>query len=170
MTTKPFSIDAEAHFSVWDAARGSGRPVFAFDHGQADSLARSLRANLKPGQRPLLLSDGVFPISGEIAPVPDYLTVLQDYAGALLVLDDAHATGVIGEKGQGTLEYYGLQGERCYTAHTMSKALASCGGLIADGSELIDKLEANSKIWVATSPPPLPLSRRRCLRFRLASR
>jgi glycine C-acetyltransferase/8-amino-7-oxononanoate synthase len=104
----------------------------------------------------LVISDGVFPISGEIAPVPDYVQVLESYDGAILCLDDAHATGVIGEKGQGTLEYYGLQGERRYTAYTLSKALAGHGGIIAGDAALIERLGRNSTVPVAASSSPLP--------------
>jgi 8-amino-7-oxononanoate synthase len=105
-----------------------------------------------------VMSDGVFPISGEIAPVPDYVEVLSAYEGAILCLDDAHATGVIGEKGQGTLEYYGVQGERRHTSHTLSKALGGHGGVIAGEASLIEKLARNSTVPGAASPASLPVA------------
>jgi glycine C-acetyltransferase/8-amino-7-oxononanoate synthase len=149
-------VDQDSHFSVWDGVRTAGIPVTPFQHLDPDDLASCCRANLKPGERPLVISDGVFPVSGEIAPVPDYVQALGPYDGAILCLDDAHATGVIGEKGQGTLEYYGLQGRGRYTTYTLSKALAGHGGVIADEATVLDKLARNSTVPGATSPSPLP--------------
>jgi 8-amino-7-oxononanoate synthase len=149
-------VDEDSHFSVWDGARTVDVPVTPFRHRDPEDLATRCRTSLKPGERPLVISDGVFPISGEIAPVPDYVQVLESYDGAILCLDDAHATGVIGEKGQGTLEYYGLQGERRYTAYTLSKALAGHGGIIAGDAALIERLGRNSTVPVAASSSPLP--------------
>jgi 8-amino-7-oxononanoate synthase len=149
-------VDHVSHFSVWDGVRTAGVPVTPFRHGDAEGLAACCRAKLKPGERPLVISDGVFPISGEVAPVPDYVQALAPFDGAILCLDDAHATGVIGEKGQGTLEYYGLQGQGRYTTYTLSKALAGHGGVIAGDATLIEKLVRNSTVPGATSPSPLP--------------
>jgi len=149
-------VDEVSHFSVWDGARTAAVPLTPFRHGDAEDLAAWCRAKLKPGERPLVISDGVFPISGEVAPVPDYVQALEPFDGAILCLDDAHATGVIGEKGQGTLEYYGLQGPGRYTTYTLSKALAGHGGIIAGDAALIEKLARNSTVPGATSPSPLP--------------
>lgn len=149
-------VDEVSHFSVWDGARTAAAPLTPFRHGDAEDLAACCRAKLKPGERPLVISDGVFPISGEVAPVPDYVQALEPFDGAILCLDDAHATGVIGEKGQGTLEYYGLQGPGRYTTYTLSKALAGHGGIIAGDAALIEKLARNSTVPGATSPSPLP--------------
>ncbi len=99
-------VDAAAHFSVWDAVRAARVPAVAFGHGDAADLARQLRDQLRPGERPLVISDGVFPVSGEIAPVPEYVAVLAEYPAAILCLDDAHATGVLGAGGRGTAEYW----------------------------------------------------------------
>ena len=89
-------VNEAAHASVWSGARAAGVPVTSFRHLAADDLASQCRARLQPGQRPLVISDGVFPISGEIAPVPAYAEALRGYAGATLCLDDAHAGGVLG--------------------------------------------------------------------------
>ncbi len=151
-------VDEDSHFSVWDGARTVDAPITRFRHRDPGDLAARCRDSLEPGERPLVISDGVFPISGEIAPAPDYVQVLKAYDGAILCLDDAHATGVIGEKGQGTLEYYGLQGERRYTAYTLSKALAGHGGIIAGDAALIEKLGRNSTVPIAASPSPLPVA------------
>lgn len=158
-------VDSAAHFSVYDGVHTVGLPVTPFRHRDADDLADKCRTHLRPGERPLVISDGVFPVSGEIAPVPDYLAVLAAYPGAILCLDDAHATGVIGEQGQGTWEYWAGQGQippnresgvRVFTAHTLSKALGGHGGVIAGDAAFIEQLRQRSTTPGATSPPPLP--------------
>jgi glycine C-acetyltransferase/8-amino-7-oxononanoate synthase len=158
-------VDEWSHFSVRDAVQAVGMPSVTFHHLDAADLAARLRAHLKPGERPLVISDGVFPISGDIAAVPDYAAALEPYIGAILCLDDAHATGVIGPKGQGTAEYWadsqGLRnpsGLRICTAHTFSKALGCHGGVIAGSAELIGKLRRNASAFVAHSPSPLPVA------------
>jgi 8-amino-7-oxononanoate synthase len=152
-------VDSASHFSVWDGARTAGLPVTPFRHLDEEDLAARCQAELKPRERPLLLSDGVFPVSGEIAPLPGYLSALRQYDGALLCLDDAHATAVIGERGQGTAEHWGIKAEegvRCHTAHTLSKALGGHGGVISGPAAFIETLSGNSPAPGAASPSPLP--------------
>lgn len=153
-------IDEDAHYSLRDAARAATAPLVPFRHLQADDLAAQVRAHLQPGERPLLLSDGVFPISGEIAPLPDYVQVLAAYKGALICLDDAHAAGVLGPNGRGTLEYWqegaDLAGQGVFTTATLSKALGGFGGVIAGSAAWVDKLKQNASAYVAASPAPLP--------------
>lgn len=156
-------VDDAAHFSVRDGARIAGTPVSTFRHLDAADLAAQLRRQLRPGERPLVISDGVFPISGEIAPLPEYAAVLQDYAGAIVVLDDAHATGVLGAQGRGTVEHWGdvrgyhaPPGLRVCSAHTLSKALGSHGGLIAGDAGTIAQLRREAAAFGAASPSPLP--------------
>ena len=153
-------IGESAHYSLWDAARTSAAPLVPFRHLQADDLAGQLRSHLRPGERPLLLSDGVFPISGEIAPLPDYAQALSGYDGALLCLDDAHAVGVLGPNGRGTLEHWqqqtDLSGPNILTTATLSKALAGFGGVIAGPAALVAKLRRGAPAYVGASPAPLP--------------
>lgn len=154
-------VDAAAHFSVWDGARTVGAPMHPFAHLDAGDLAAQLRAHLRPGERPLVLSDGVFPISGEIAPAPAYAAVLAEREGAILCLDDAHATGVIGEHGRGTGEYWGDRipaALRLYSAHTLSKALGCAGGVCAADAALIARLRRDAAAFGATSPAPLAVA------------
>lgn len=162
-------VDAAAHFSVWNAARAARKPVHAYRHLDAAHLAAVLRRRLRPGERPLLLTDGVFPISGEVAPLPLYEEVLGNYESALVFLDDAHATGVLGAHGRGTLDYWLTGGEiqrpagsgvaeiAVYSAHTLSKAIGGHGGVIAGDAALSARLHA-IPTSVAASPPPLPVA------------
>lgn len=164
-------VDEAAHFSVRDSVGITGAAVIAFRHLDSADLARQLRTQLRPGERPLVISDGVFPVSGEIAPVPEYVKVLAEYAGAILCLDDAHATGVLGTCGRGTAEYWeqGLAGlatsaklptltPRVFSAHTLSKALGCHGGVIAGDAALVERLWAKAAAFGATSPSPLPVA------------
>lgn len=150
-------VDEAAHFSLWDAAHGSGLPMVPFHHLDAEDLRRQIALHLRPGERPLVLSDGVFPISGEIAPLPDYLHIIAEYEG-LVALDDAHGVGVLGANGRGTPDYWGVNNARCLTTATLSKALGGYGGFLADRQARIQHWLAHSAVYVATSPPPLPIA------------
>ncbi len=147
-------IDSSAHFSMWDAAYATNLPITPFHHCRPESLEKRLRVELKPQERPLLLSDGVFPISGEIAPLPDYLKLIKPYHG-VIYLDDAHSVGVLGENGRGTPEYFGIQDASCRTCATLSKALGGYGGLIFGSADWVDRIDRNSRVCAGASPPPL---------------
>lgn len=152
-------VDDASHSSIWSGARSTGAPVVAFRHIQPDDLAARLSQQLRPGQRPLVIGDGVFPISGEIAPVPAYVEVLEPYPGATLCLDDAHATGVLGANGRGTSEHWmlgGTQSVQVVAVHTLSKALGGFGGILAGSAELVDHLARRAAAYGGASPPPLP--------------
>lgn len=161
-------IDRAAHYSLWDGAHSTGKPLTSFEHGDPQSLRERLRSELRPGERPLVLSDGVFPISGEIAPLDAYLAVLADFDGAWLCLDDAHATGVLGPHGRGTTEHLGIQHPRVVVGHTLSKGVGGYGGVIPGSFALIEELERNSRVYVGASPPPLPVAAAACQAVALA--
>ena len=150
-----FFIDESAHFSLWDAAALSNRPTTPFKHLNAPSLAEKLHAELQSGARPVLLTDGLFPISGEIAPLPEYLALLHPLNGRLLV-DDAHAVGVLGVTGRGSLEHFGIDDPACQSTATFNKALGGFGGFICGAKKTLDRIEQNSRILIGSSPPPLP--------------
>ena len=161
-------IDEGAHFSVFEAAHASERPIHKYAHLQPASLAIQLSAELRAGERPLVLSDGLFPISGEIAPAAELLSVIGPYDG-LLALDDAHAGGVLGEHGRGTLEYCQINSPHCFAAMTLSKALGGYGGLVAGTAGQIDELERFSHVYTAASPPPLPVAAAASAALRIAA-
>src|SRR5258708_3246718 len=95
-------LDELAHYSVIEGLAMAQRPVITFRHCDAGDLAAKLAAHLQPGQRPLVMSDGVFPSLGHIAPIPAYAAALARYPGGLICLDDAHGGGAIGAAGRGT--------------------------------------------------------------------
>ena len=150
-------IDSSAHFSLWDAAHATNLPITPFHHLSPQSLSDCLHNHLRNSERPLVLSDGVFPISGEIAPLPDYLDLVRTNRG-LVYLDDAHAVGVLGPRGHGTPEYYDIWDKNCSTCATLSKALGGFGGLIWGSAKTINRMDRESRIMVGASPPPLVIA------------
>ncbi len=147
-------INSSAHFSLWDAANATNLPITPFHHLRPQSLAEHLRSELRPQERPLVLSDGVFPVSGEIAPLPEYLALVKPLQG-LVYLDDAHSVGVLGENGRGTPEYFGVMDEDCRTSATLAKALGGFGGVIWGEADWVENLDRASRICAGASPLPL---------------
>jgi 8-amino-7-oxononanoate synthase len=129
-------VDDGAHWSITDFMYALQKPVYSFAHGDAESLRAQLKGNLKPGQRPLVVSDGIFPAFGKVAPIPDYFKLVDAYDGCMW-LDDCHAIGVLGEHGRGTYEHYGLRSDRLYFGGTLSKAVGAHGGIIPGKQEFI---------------------------------
>ncbi|MGD0879362.1 MAG: pyridoxal phosphate-dependent aminotransferase family protein [Anaerolineales bacterium] len=150
-------IDSAAHFSLWDAAYATNRPITPFHHLSPQSLAENLQGELCPKERPLVLSDGVFPVSGEIAPLPEYLTLTKPLQG-LVYVDDAHAVGVMGKNGRGTTEYFNIEDESCCSSATLAKALGGFGGIIWGETGWVENLDRASRICAGASPPPLVIA------------
>ena len=132
-------IDETAHFSIRDAVYSALLPVHTYKHRDPEDLARQLKAKLKAGDTPLVMSDGIFPTFGVIAPVPEYLKALEPYGG-YLCLDDSHAVGHLGPNGRGTYDYYGVKNDRCFYAGTLSKAFGGDGGFIPARKAFIDHI------------------------------
>jgi len=147
-------VDAQAHHSVVEGALLQQKPLVRFAHCDSEDLERQIQKHLGAGRRPLVMTDGMFPITGAIPPLRDYWKALENWEDALLCVDDAHAVGVLGEKGQGSLEYFGLKGERRYACGTMSKAFGSFGGVIAGSRELRDAIRARSTVFHGAGDPP----------------
>src|SRR5258708_24478556 len=160
-------LDELAHYSVVEGLSLAQRPVVTFRHCDPDDLAAKLAAHLQPGQRPLLMSDGVVPSLGHIAPIPAYVEALAGYPGSLICLDDAHAACAIGPDGRGTLAYFNLDGMRTaraagpvglFFSGTLSKALGGQGGIISGTREWIEQLKASSHYYNRATQPALPVS------------
>lgn len=149
-------MDEESYYSVRDGAAMANKPVVTFAHCNTEDLQKKLNSVLKPSQIPLLICDGVFPTSGQLSPLREYVDVLDHFDKSLICVDDAHATGVLGKKGQGTFEYYDIQGERRYASGTMSKAVGGYGGMIVGTESFIDSLKVGSRIPAGSSSVPVP--------------
>lgn len=162
-------LDHEAHFALRDAARLTGRPVTFFAHCDPASLQARLESELRPGERPVVLTDGVFPVSGALAPLPAYLDLLQDHAEALLVVDDAHGFGVLGPHGRGSAEHHALPADpRLLLTGTASKALGGYGGLLLGSTAQIQHLQATSNWFAGSTPLPAPVAAATAAALRIA--
>ncbi|MEO5760493.1 MAG: pyridoxal phosphate-dependent aminotransferase family protein [Mesorhizobium sp.] len=147
-------MDAATHYSSRDAIPTLGKPVHGFRHLDAGSLAEQLSNHVRPGQRPVIVADGVFPSTGALAPLEDYRKAMAPYDGALLCIDDSHGVGAIGAGGRGSLEHAGLETEGNYLSGTLSKAFGALGGIIPGDTALAEKVGSNAMIMRGASPPP----------------
>lgn len=133
------------HASIIDGCRLSGADIVIYKHCDASDLEK--KAHSYRGRRALVVTDGLFSVDGDIAPLPEIVKVAKKY-NMLLMVDDAHATGVLGENGGGTADYFGLQNEIDIQMGTFSKALASEGGFIAGHRSLIDYLANKARSFI----------------------
>jgi 8-amino-7-oxononanoate synthase len=153
-----FFIDGAAHSSLAaPAGRFPREAVVVFQHADPVDLARELKAHLRPGEKPLVLTEGVVPVSGELPPLRAYWEAVRELGGALLV-DDAHGIGVVGPSGKGSPEEAGLPTESFIQTGTFSKGLGAFGGLVAGPAGLAGKVAQNSQTFVGATPFPPPLA------------
>lgn len=143
--------DELCHNSTLDGIRLSGATARTFAHRDADDLERRLHEIFEqPSEAPkryrsvVVATDGVFGSTGEIAPLPALCAVAERYE-ALVVVDDAHATGVLGPTGRGTIEHFGLTGRVHLQVGTLSKAFGSFGGFVVGRRQLCEDLAATSR-------------------------
>jgi glycine C-acetyltransferase len=142
------------HASIIDGARLSKAEIKVFEHKDADHADRLLAETARPGRHQLLITDGVFSMDGDIAPLPALVEVAERH-GAIMMLDDAHASGVLGPTGGGTVEHFGLHGRVDVQVGTLSKAIGVLGGFIAGPAPLIEWLQNRGRPYLfSTSPPP----------------
>lgn len=147
-------MDSAIHYSTRDAIPTLGKPIHEFRHADAGNLAEQLSLHVKAGQRPAVLTDGVFPSSGRLAPLADFRQAMAPYEGALLCVDDSHGVGVLGETGRGSLQHAGLEGKGNFFAGTMSKAFGALGGIVPGDAALAEKIARNAMIMRGASPAP----------------
>ncbi len=145
-------IDEISHYSNEYASRLSGLPVVKFSHLDYNDLESKVNANLKQNQKPLVITDGVFPIFGKIAPLDKYSEIIKKWNGVLWV-DDAHSLGVLGANGRGTYEHYGLSSSNLFFGGTLSKAFGGFGGIIPGLNSFINLIK-NSHLQNGSTPPP----------------
>lgn len=143
------------HASIVDGCRQSGATFRIYPHNNIHKLA-SLLQRSAPFRRKLIVTDSVFSMDGDIAPLPEIVEIAKRY-DAMLMIDDAHATGVFGRQGKGMIEHYGLEGKIDIIMGSLSKAIGSIGGFIAGSNYLIDflKNKARSFIYTTALPPSL---------------
>jgi 8-amino-7-oxononanoate synthase len=153
------------HASIIDACRLSRAKVFVFPHLDYEKAEEILKENRRAYRRCLLVSDSVFSMDGDIAHLPTLLKLSQEY-DCMLMLDEAHATGTLGEKGKGILYAFGIPWkENIILMGTLSKALGSYGAFVCGSQRLVDYLinRARSLIFSTSLPPSLCASAKKAL-------
>jgi len=149
-------IDDQCHASIIDATRLSFGRILKYRHNDMESLEKVLKNNNNvngDGLR-LIVTDGLFSMEGDIAKVDQIYRLAEEHQASVMV-DDAHGLGVLGEKGSGTVNHFGLDNEIEMIVGTFSKSLASVGGFIAGSKDLINYIQHNARslIFSASLPP-----------------
>jgi glycine C-acetyltransferase len=141
------------HASIIDGARLSRATIKVFPHKDVDA-ARKIMKELRAGQRKLLITDGVFSMDGDLGPLPDLCAVAEEF-GAIMMVDDAHASGVFGREGRGTVDHFKCHGRVDIQVGTLSKAIGALGGYVAGTKAFIEFLYHRARPFLfSTSHPP----------------
>lgn len=141
------------HASIIDGCRLSGADKKVFPHGNV-AAARQMLAECRGARRVLLITDGVFSMDGDIAPLQSLVEAAEEF-GAIMMVDDAHASGVLGRHGRGTVDHFDLHGRVHIQVGTLSKAFAGLGGYVAGSRNLVDLLMHRARpLLFSTSHPP----------------
>lgn len=145
-------LDKQDHACIIDGARLSFGDVKRFKHNDPADLRRQMRNDSEAKGR-LVVVDGVFSMEGDIAPLPEIVSVAREFAAGVMV-DDAHGIGVLGKTGRGTAEHFGLEQEIDLVMGTFSKSMASVGGFIAGNATVIDYIKHRARTLVFSAAPP----------------
>jgi glycine C-acetyltransferase len=141
------------HASIIDGCRLSRATVKVFPHKDVDAARRIIK-DLPSTQRRLLITDGVFSMDGDLGPLPA-LCELAEETGCIMMVDDAHASGVFGKNGRGTIDHFGMHGRVDVQVGTLSKAIGALGGYVAGSRNLIEFLYQRARPFLfSTSHPP----------------
>ena len=141
------------HASIIDGCRLSRAAIKVFPHKDVDAARRILQ-ELPAGQRKLLITDGVFSMDGDLGPLPALCDLAEEY-GCIMMVDDAHASGVFGSNGRGTIDHFGVHGRVDVQVGTLSKAIGALGGYVAGSRSLIEFLYHRARPFLfSTSHPP----------------
>ena len=143
-------IDSGDHASILDGVILSRAKMRAFRHNRIDKLERALERAAGDGGGILVVVDGVFSMEGDVAPLPEIVTLCQRF-GARLMVDEAHGVGVLGARGAGASELLGVEDRVDLRGGTFSKSLASCGGFIAGPSDVIDYMRVSARSFLFTA-------------------
>jgi glycine C-acetyltransferase len=145
--------DALNHASIIDGCRLSRAAIKVFPHKDI-AAARTILQELPAAQRKLLITDGVFSMDGDLGPLPTLCDLAEEF-GCIMMVDDAHASGVFGKNGRGTVDHFGMHGRVDVQVGTLSKAIGALGGYVAGSRDLIDFLHHRARPFLfSTSHPP----------------
>src|SRR5215213_7540316 len=141
------------HASIIDGARLSKATIKVFPHKDVDA-ARKIMQDIPAAQKKILITDGVFSMDGDLGRVPELCALAEEF-GAIMMVDDAHASGVFGRNGRGTVDHFGMHGRVDVQVGTLSKAIGALGGYVAGSRALIDFLQHRARPFLfSTSHPP----------------
>lgn len=142
--------DQYNHSSLKNGAILSGAVVVNYAHSDIEDLKTQLAQHRQHHRRCLIVTDSVFSMDGDLCPLPEILAIAEHFSCMVLV-DEAHATGVLGANGAGCVEHFGCTGQTLIQVGTLSKALGSLGGYVAGSSVLIDFLRNRAPSWIYTT-------------------
>ncbi|HEY6359276.1 MAG TPA: aminotransferase class I/II-fold pyridoxal phosphate-dependent enzyme [Vicinamibacterales bacterium] len=140
------------HASIIDGCRLSRAAIKVFPHKDVDAARRIVR-DLPAGQRKLLITDGVFSMDGDLGAVPDLCALAEEY-GCIMMVDDAHASGVFGDQGRGTIDHFHVHGRVDVQVGTLSKAVGALGGYVAGSRALVDFLYHRARPFLFSTSHP----------------
>jgi len=142
------------HASIIDGCRLSRAQIVAYEHNNVDDLRKKIAETTEYGRR-LIITDGVFSMDGDIAPLPDLYEVAKEH-DILLMVDDAHGEGVLGRGGRGIVDHFDLHGKVDIEVGTMSKAFGVVGGIVAGKQVIIDWLKQRGRPFLFSSAMTVP--------------
>jgi glycine C-acetyltransferase len=143
------------HASIIDGCRLSGAKIIAYEHNDPKSLEEAIKANLSNYRRAMIITDGVFSMDGDIAPLPALYEVAKKY-DILFMVDDAHGEGVLGKGGRGIVDHYNMHGKIDIEVGTMSKAFGVVGGIVAGNKTIIEWLRQRGRPFLFSSAVTIP--------------
>ncbi|HEA47003.1 MAG TPA: 8-amino-7-oxononanoate synthase, partial [bacterium] len=145
-------VDRLNHASIIDAARLSSAKLLVYPHRDMSRLKKILE-RCQPYKKRLIVTDSIFSMDGDLAPLPEIVSLAKRYR-ALVMIDEAHATGVLGSGGRGAEEHFGLEGKVDIVMGTLSKAIGSLGGFITGSQNLIEYLKNRARSFIYTTALP----------------
>lgn len=142
--------DRYNHSSLKNGAKSSGATIIDYSHNNIQDLATKLHQHRSQYRRCLITTDSVFSMDGDLCSLPELLSLAEEF-NCMLLVDEAHATGVMGKTGAGCVEYFNCTGRELIQIGTLSKALGSLGGYVAGSASLIDFLRNRAATWIYTT-------------------
>ena len=158
-------LDSDAHASLYDGCRMSGADVFRFKHNDVQSLEKRLKRLETRANRCLIVTEGMYSVLGDCAPLAE-ISELKQRFGVLLLVDEAHSLGVYGEHGRGVAEAQGVLDQVDFTVGTFSKSLGAMGGFCASRHEVLGLFRYVSRPFIFTASPSTGFAT--CPAYRLA--
>lgn len=143
------------HASIVDGVRLAKAERIIYKHCDVDDLRKKLKS--KKGGRKLIITDGVFSMDGDIAPLDKIMALAKEFDASVMV-DDAHATGILGPNGKGTAEHFDLKDQPEITLGTFTKVFGGVGGFVAGSKELVDYLRVTARTYIFSAPIPPAIS------------